>query len=255
VADEVAYVIDRKLEAIAGAGPVRKELLERVSKLQERLLAGASESAAVLRSRSLVHTQRGDVALTHDDLALARKEYEAALAIRRKLSEADPSNAVRKRDLSVSYNKLGDVAQAGGDLSGARGFFEKSLELIKALSEADPSNANWQIDLVVSHTQLTSLALDARDVPEARTHHAAATALLDRLEQSGRTKGNALAGQLRAALNAAAAHLPRSRPAAPLSSKNAGSIHPACRRHPQRGGRGTAWPHVDPKRMGSRCAL
>jgi tetratricopeptide (TPR) repeat protein len=168
VADEVAFVIDQRLEVIGGAGPVRKELLERVSKLQERLLEGASESPEVLRSRMVVHGQRGSVALTHDDLALARREYEAALAIARKLSEANPSDAGRMRDLSVSYEKLGDVAKAGGDLAGARGFFEKCLELIQAQAEADPSDMGLKHDLLVTYDRLGDVAKAGGDLTGAR---------------------------------------------------------------------------------------
>ncbi len=146
------------------------------------------------------HGHRGDLALTHDDLAQARTEYEAALAIARRLVDTTPKNAEYNRDLWVGYNKLGEVAQAGGDLSGARGFFEKGLKLTKALVAADPSNAELQVDLTISHLQLIGAAHAANDTAALRTHRDAAKAILDRLDREGKGKGDAQVAKVRAYL-------------------------------------------------------
>jgi tetratricopeptide (TPR) repeat protein len=168
VADQVVFVIDRKLEAIAGAAEVRKELLEQTSQLQDRLIAGAGDSKKALRSRLVAHNQRGVLAQTHDNLVLARQEYEAGLVIANNLIALDTHNAVFQRDLSVSYSKLGEVAQAGGDLSAARGFFDKALELRKALAVADPHNADLQRDLSMSYNKLGAVARAGGDLSVAR---------------------------------------------------------------------------------------
>ena len=116
----------------------------------------------------VTHIQRGDLAMTHDNLAMARKEYEESQSIALKLLEQDPGNADHKRDLSVSYSKLGGVAQAGGDLAAARAAYEKDLELTKGLAEADPTNVVLKRDLSVSYNKLGQVARAGGDLAAAR---------------------------------------------------------------------------------------
>ena len=71
----------------------------------------------------------GDVQVAQGDLAAALAAYQASLAIRERLADADPSNAGWQRDLSVSLEKLGDLKSARGDLDGALADFEQSLAI------------------------------------------------------------------------------------------------------------------------------
>jgi tetratricopeptide (TPR) repeat protein len=166
--DHLLSTVDEKLERIEGTSAVRKELLERTAELQERLLGGAGDSKEALRIRAINHRRRGDLARTHDNLTVARKEHEAGLAIALRLVEREPGNASFGHELSRSYRSLGDVAQVGGDLAATRGYFEKGLELVKALTEADPQNAALRRDLSVSYTKLGDVAQAGGDLAAAR---------------------------------------------------------------------------------------
>ena len=44
--------------------------------------------------------------------------YRESLQVRRRLAEADPSNAGWQRDLSVSHDNVGNVLRDQGDLAG-----------------------------------------------------------------------------------------------------------------------------------------
>jgi tetratricopeptide (TPR) repeat protein len=169
VADQVVFTIDRKLEPLSGTAEVRKELLESSSKLLETLRAGAQDDADVLRSRLGAHHQRGDLALSHDNLEQARREYEAGLEIARRLEALAPDSSIARHDLSVSLNKLGDVAQQQGRLDEARSFFHQSLDLRQSLAKADPSNASLQRDLSVSLNKLGAVAQQQGRLDEARS--------------------------------------------------------------------------------------
>ena len=59
-------------------------------------------------------------------LSAALTSYQASLAIRERLAQADPGNAGWQRDLSVSHDKIGDVQQAQGDLSAALTSYQAS---------------------------------------------------------------------------------------------------------------------------------
>jgi tetratricopeptide (TPR) repeat protein len=183
VANAVIFTADRELEPIAGAGPVRRKLLEQVGKLQDKLQT-ASQSNEGARTRAANHIQRGNVALSHDDLKTARREYEAAFSIIEAIAQADPSNAQLQRDLSVSYDRLGDVARDGGDLQAARDFFSKSLAIFEAIAKADPSNAQLQRDLSVSYNKLGDVARDGGDLQAARDFFSKSLAVREALAQA-----------------------------------------------------------------------
>jgi tetratricopeptide (TPR) repeat protein len=168
LANQVVTVINGKLAVVPGAAGVRKDLLDQASKLQDRLIAGAGDSNEALRSRMAAHIQRGDLARTHDNLALARQEYDAGLALANKLTEIDSQDANAQRTVCVSYYNLGDVAQAGGDPTAARGFFDKALELTKALAARDPHNAVFQRDLALGYQRLGDAARIGGDPAAAR---------------------------------------------------------------------------------------
>ena len=114
--------------------------------------------AEAMTDSPVSHEKLGEVAVRAGELEGARGWFEKALAIRKALAAADPSNAGWQRDLSVTYEKLGEVAVSAGKLEDARGWFDKALAVRKALAAADPSNAGWQRDLSVSHEKLGDVA-------------------------------------------------------------------------------------------------
>jgi len=168
VANEVLHVVDRELMSVGGAGSVRKKLLDRVVKLQEGLLEGAPDSSDVVnRGRSESYLQRGEVALFHDDLGVAYKQYAAAMELAQQLVRRMPGDIDLKRDIAFIYYRLGQVAQSEGNLADARAALEQSLALRKALSEANPSDPYLEWDLNMSYGEMVVEARKEGNMAEA----------------------------------------------------------------------------------------
>lgn len=132
----------------------------------------------LLRSRLAGHQQRGDLALTHDNLQLARDEYEQALKLSEELTQSDPSDARSQRDLSVSLTGLGDVSVQLGDLKQAQTFYTRSLAIDEKLAQSDPSNAESQRDLITIHIRLSGLWQQRKQPAQAQQEKLAAGGLL-----------------------------------------------------------------------------
>ncbi len=109
----------------------------------------------------------GDIALAQGNLPVARRFYEAALAIARPIAKADANNAGWQRDLSVSYDRVGDVLVAQGNLPEALKSFQGSLNIAGRLAKADANNAGWQRDLSVSYDRVGDVLVAQGNLPEA----------------------------------------------------------------------------------------
>jgi tetratricopeptide (TPR) repeat protein len=168
VADRVAFEIADKLQPLSGAAEIRRGLLESTAKLLDKLLEGAQGNSGLLRSRMATHNQRGDLALTHDDLMLAYQQYAAGRDIAQKLATLYPDSSIARYDLAVSVTKLGDVARAQGRFTEARDFFQQGLELTQALAQADPSNATLQSGVVANFSRLGEVAAHQGRLTDAR---------------------------------------------------------------------------------------
>jgi tetratricopeptide (TPR) repeat protein len=159
VANRIVFLLERRLQTVAGAAEVRRELLAAAEDLLKRLGKGAGDDPDTLRSRAAFHTSRGDLALGYEDLRGARSHYQQALAIAQRLAQADPSNTQWQRDLAVSHSRLGDLAVQTGNLQAAHEAYQQDLAIAQRLAQADPSNTEWQRDLSVSHNKLGDLAV------------------------------------------------------------------------------------------------
>ena len=140
--------------------------------------------------------------LAEGRLAAAWAAYERDLELTRALVAVDPTNTSFRRDLAVSWHWQGDLALAEGDLAAARAAYGRDRELTAALAAADSTNAGWQRDLAKAEGMLALLALLFRSRNVFKIHHAAALAILARLEQDGRARGSVEHVQLRVSLEA-----------------------------------------------------
>jgi len=183
VANEVVFTIDNELAPVGGAAPVRRKLLDRAALLQDRLNTATGGDTEARRLRGATHSNRGDLARSHDSLPKARQEYEAALRLAEASARADPDNAQLRRDLSVCYEKSGEVAQAEGDLEAAWSLFSKSLAIRETLRGADPDNAHLQRDLSVSNSKLAYVAEERKDLKSARALYSKSLTLAEALAE------------------------------------------------------------------------
>ena len=98
-----------------------------------------------------------------------RAWFDKALAVRKALAAADPSNINWQHDLALSYEKLGEIAVSAGKLNDAHTWFDKALAIRETLVAADPSNTDWQRDLSLSYERLGGIAVSVGKLDDART--------------------------------------------------------------------------------------
>jgi tetratricopeptide (TPR) repeat protein len=153
LANSAFYDFANRLWDVGRLGQV-KLALGAIAEWLEGFPRDKAQEADWLRERSVLIERQGNVLRNQGDLAGALAAFRESLQVRRRLAEADPSNAGWQRDLSVSHNNVGNVLRDQGDLAGALAAFRESLQVSRRLAEADPSNAGWQRDLSFSLTQM-----------------------------------------------------------------------------------------------------
>jgi hypothetical protein len=83
--------------------------------------------------------------------------YGESLAVRRCLTEADPSNAGWQRGLSYCLTLLAQFHGRKGDRAAALRYAEEGLSIDERLAALDPSNVTWQNDVAVSRVLVALL--------------------------------------------------------------------------------------------------
>ena len=165
----VERVITR-LEKLPGTVDLRKELLaEAMLELDASLAESPSgENPELLLLRAEGHRRRGEVAMTHDNLATAHREYEAARLLGEALLQAHPNSPQAQRDLSISLERLGDVAVQMGQLGEAKSWFERSLQLRERLAQGNVDDAQAQRGLSSILDRLGAVAVKSGQLDEAK---------------------------------------------------------------------------------------
>jgi len=110
-----------------------------------------------LRERSALLRRQGDVLRDQGDLAGVLAAYGEALAVRRRLAEADPSHAGWQRDLSVILTRVAEFHERQGHRREALPFAEESQMIDERLAALDPSNVIWQSDVAVTRALVARL--------------------------------------------------------------------------------------------------
>jgi hypothetical protein len=75
------------------------------------------------------------VAVVQDKLEEAASAYSDGLAIRKKLSEGDPSNTQWQLDLWVSYWRLADLAEKRKRTEEARVYWKQALDVLSSMEK------------------------------------------------------------------------------------------------------------------------
>ena len=138
------------------------------------------------RDLSVSHNKIGDIEQAQGDLAAALTSFQAGMAIRRKLTAADPDNSEWRRDLSVSHDKIGDIEQAQGNLAAALTSFQAGMAIRRKLTTADPGNSQWQLDFVISCWKVGNSKGDFLKSGERRAILVRGLNTLEALEKQGR---------------------------------------------------------------------
>lgn len=183
VAGQVVFTLEHDLQPIAGADKVRQRLLDITNDMMTRLREGGAEDPDSLYTQGAALVQRGNLAMSHDNLSLAREFYNQAHMIIERLTQTNPGNKFWQGDLAVSYAKLGEVEATGGDLETALIDYQKSLKIREELSKADPSNRERQRDLAISYAQLGDMEWKAGKLDAARSAYSTSVRNFEHLTQ------------------------------------------------------------------------
>lgn len=127
VVETMLIDVDRSLESVPEAAPIRRRLLGRVGQVLETLQK--SDDALSSRLRMIEHGSLAEQAYTHQDLAAARREREQALVIAHGLLKR--ANPGARGDLIVSYLRLVQVLLDLGDLASAEPLLEEALSVVR----------------------------------------------------------------------------------------------------------------------------
>jgi tetratricopeptide (TPR) repeat protein len=110
---------------------------------------------------ALSHTGVADALGAVGKHAEALPELRAALAIRRRIADADPTNARAQRDLMVGLNRIGNVLSYLKRPVEALAHYTEAHEIARRLAALDATDAEAQRDLVIAHYNVGSAHYDA----------------------------------------------------------------------------------------------
>ena len=102
---------------------------------------------------------QGDAAGVRTTLADARREFEEALRVARRLNQIEPNNPDGLHALSFSHRKLGEVSAKLGDLEEVQRRYGESYAVADRAASAAPANAKLQRERFFAQMRLGDVAL------------------------------------------------------------------------------------------------
>ena len=102
-----------------------------------------------------------------NDFRIARKHYEKALRMYRKLSEQNLE--VYKSNLAITLNNLGNLLRDTNELQRARACYEEALQMCRKLSEQDPEENKPNMAMILNN--LGNLLRDTNELQQARARY------------------------------------------------------------------------------------
>ena len=186
IARHVVEQVVTRLERLAGTAEIRKELLTASMRELDALLAESTvlDNVELLLLRADGYRRRGDVAMTHDGLIAAHREYDAARRLDEQIVARQPNNVQAQRDLSMSLLKLGEVAVQMGQFDEAKAWFQDSLKICEPLAQSDDKNAQDQGYLSLSLIRLGDVAVKMGQLSEAKAWFERSLSISERLVQT-----------------------------------------------------------------------
>jgi tetratricopeptide (TPR) repeat protein len=182
-ADFMISQIDEKLKHVPGAGPLRKELLERAYEQVQTLANQQSDDPELQADLAEAYKKLGDIALGLGRNDEAAENRSKNLEIREDLAARFPDNPSYQERLSIALVLVGDLHAQRGDFSSALPYYERSLEIDERLVVAHPGNLGFADNLGFSYERLGSLAWKRLDIPRCtdywNKHYAVAQRLFE----------------------------------------------------------------------------
>ncbi|HEY5743792.1 MAG TPA: tetratricopeptide repeat protein, partial [Terrimicrobiaceae bacterium] len=141
------YDLQKKLEPI-GRLELLRDVHQRTSDYFENLGETANSKSLDRKTDALIN--RGSQLFAAGQLPDAKRSFEQALEISRKLAAQHPAEAEWQYNLALSDQQIGNVLAAEGDLMKAFEAYEESMEKLQALVDQEKENSLWQRDLSVA---------------------------------------------------------------------------------------------------------
>jgi tetratricopeptide (TPR) repeat protein len=120
------------------------------------------------RERALASSERADVLQVMGDLAGARAAAERAVAISRKMLQADPKNLELEYTFSRALVTFGEIVRSQGDLLTAQKSYTEEIEMARRRIAADPKDFRARNGLGADMLHLADVLLARGHVTEAR---------------------------------------------------------------------------------------
>jgi hypothetical protein len=92
------------------------------------------------------------------DVCGALAMYDESLALRRRLSAADPANGGFQCDLAVNLMRAGEALESYGDRVRALASYREAVEIADRVSQGPSGSSQWQSDLAILKERVEKLA-------------------------------------------------------------------------------------------------
>lgn len=143
----LVYDLQKKLEPIGRLG-ILKDVQERTFEYFKAI--GDTADAKSLDRKTDALISRCEQLIAAGNLQEARRSFEQAMEISRKLTSRDPLQAEWQYDLAISYRQMGNVLVQEGSLNKASEAYQESVKILRSLAARDPGHVVWQRDLSTS---------------------------------------------------------------------------------------------------------
>jgi len=149
------------------------EILGRIEKLQDGLIAYNQTDTALQRSRAIARREISQTLRIQGDHAAARETALEALAILEPILAAHPEDAELRREVSLTLNRIGEALFGEGQYEKSLGYFTRSLAIRQDLARLS-TEPSPQRDLALSYERVADAQNALRHSDEARESHLAA---------------------------------------------------------------------------------
>jgi eukaryotic-like serine/threonine-protein kinase len=142
----VTRVSEVRLKDLPQVEPVQRALLEDAREFYRGFVRQAQDDPEVLLEASQAYRRLGDRYAALGWYDEAKRCFDEALALQKKLAAAFPGVPIYRRELARSYRSLGVRLTSVGRKSDPLDDVEKSLALLDELVAADPREPGYRVD-------------------------------------------------------------------------------------------------------------
>jgi tetratricopeptide (TPR) repeat protein len=145
VARHIHEALDERLALVAGAASIRRDLLEASAQLLNELIGQTPESESEVRLHRLgAYIRRGRLAFDNEALALAAREFDAAIDLASRYQSSVEREWPWARHVAEARVGRGDVFEAAGDLANAFNEFTSARDTLAAFEGGDTDPTLWR---------------------------------------------------------------------------------------------------------------